>query len=362
MKNFNLSSIIGPLVLMSQAFSVSCESFAGEEGKVPLLLSFSEESKVETKSASGVSVMDTNDFILTVLDSDGKTVYYGKYGAAPEQIMVSPGSYSVSVVSSEESLPQFDMPIFGDGKIVLVKSGEPAFVTLDCRQVNAGIKLSISPDFPVKYKDCVLFLKSADGKKVMYSYMEKRTVYFNPGTVSLIMVENEKETLLFKKLLSAQEMVNVNVYVSPDYMAQNGMSIAVDTSRIWLNDTYVIGALDGRGSLPENAISVPEAGNFIGAVNVWVRGYVVGGDLSSSNASFAAPFSSRTNLLIASKSSVSTRSSCMSVQLSKGEVRDALNLVDNPSVIGREVFLRGTIVESYYGLVGLQNLSEYVVR
>ena len=51
----------------------------------------------------------------------------------------------------------------------------------------------------------------------------------------------------------------------------------------------------------------------------------------------------------------------MSVQLSAGELRDALNLVDNPGNLRRKVYLRGDIVDAYYGLPGIKNLSEYVM-
>jgi hypothetical protein len=49
------------------------------------------------------------------------------------------------------------------------------------------------------------------------------------------------------------------------------------------------------------------------------------------------------------------------VQLQQGDIRDALNLVDNPELLGRQVFLKGNIVPSYYGLPGLQGLSEYAL-
>ncbi|MBQ2161721.1 MAG: hypothetical protein II446_00325, partial [Bacteroidales bacterium] len=90
--------------------------------------------------------------------------------------------------------------------------------------------------------------------------------------------------------------------------------------------------------------------------------YIVGGDLSSSKCSFSPPFSSRTNLVLATKSSCKDKSLCMSVQLAKGNVRDNLNLVDHPSLVGRQIFIKGTIVEAYYGIPGVQNISEYQLK
>ena len=92
---------------------------------------------------------------------------------------------------------------------------------------------------------------------------------------------------------------------------------------------------------------------------MWVCGYIVGGDLSSSSASFETPFSSRTNIVLGPKASTVNRSSCISVQLPSGNIRDELNLVDNPSLLGRKVFLKGDVVEAYYGLVGIKNISDF---
>jgi hypothetical protein len=97
----------------------------------------------------------------------------------------------------------------------------------------------------------------------------------------------------------------------------------------------------------------------IGEEDVWVSGYIVGGDLTSSSASFSPPFSSRTNIVLGPRSSVSSRSSCLAVSLPSGEIRDDLNLVDNPSLLGRKVVVRGDIVGSYYGLPGLKNLTDF---
>ena len=94
---------------------------------------------------------------------------------------------------------------------------------------------------------------------------------------------------------------------------------------------------------------------------VWVTGYIVGGDLSSSKngIKFEGPFESMTNIAIAARSSVTEKSSCVSVQLVKGEMRDALNLVDHPGLLGKKVYLKGDLQEAYYGIPGIKNLTEY---
>ena len=41
---------------------------------------------------------------------------------------------------------------------------------------------------------------------------------------------------------------------------------------------------------------------------------------------------------------------------------EEMNLVDNPEILGRKVFIRGDIVESYYGLVGLKNITDFEMQ
>ena len=68
-----------------------------------------------------------------------------------------------------------------------------------------------------------------------------------------------------------------------------------------------------------------------------------------------------TNIALGARSTVSEKSSCVSVQLAKGEVRDALNLVTNPTLLGKKVFLKGDIEAAYYGIPGIKNITEYSI-
>ncbi|MGN1214631.1 MAG: DUF6359 domain-containing protein [Candidatus Cryptobacteroides sp.] len=49
----------------------------------------------------------------------------------------------------------------------------------------------------------------------------------------------------------------------------------------------------------------------------------------------------------------------MSVKLVSGDIRNALNLVDNPTLLGRKVYLKGDLVSAYYGIPGIQNITEF---
>jgi len=344
----------------------SCE-WLSENSEGRICLKFLSDSYVSTKA--NVELPDTNDFILTVTKSDGSVVYSGAYGASPESLMISPGTYDVKVVSSDFTKPQFDSPQYGDEQCVVVKSGGVSFVELVCRQMNAGMKLNVSSAFLTSYPDGVLFLKSSEGK-LMYAYKEKRIAYFNPGNVSLVLSESQSEKTLITKTLMSQEILTLNVSVAASSSnstgSEDGISISVDTTRHWSSENVSIGdgSSDNASGDYNSAYSITDAKNNVGAKGVWVCGYIVGGDMSSSSngIKFSGPFNSETHIAIASRSSVTTKSSCMSVQLPSGTTRAALNLVSNPGNLGKKIYIKGDIVSSYYGVPGIKNISDYVLK
>ena len=345
-----------PAALAGVCLLASCEAFIPVRPEGRIFLRFCEDVFLGTRSS--YDIPDTNDFILTVLDSKGKEVYRGRYGDSPGSLDVSPGTYTVLAVSEEFEAPKFSAPQYGDRQAVVVASGSDSCVELICRQLNSGVKLNIAPNFLTSYPRGSLHLKSDDGR-LMYSYSEKRIAYFNPGIVSLILSDGDTDEVLLTRAIESQEILVLNVSAPESGKSKSGISVSVDTTRNWTVEDFVIGRGGDKGGSPGSAYNVVQARTAAGAEDVWVFGFIVGGDLSSSSASFDPPFSSRTNLVLASRSSITDKSSCLSVQLQKGDIRDALNLVDNPDILGMEIFLKGDIVEAYYGIPGLQNITEY---
>jgi hypothetical protein len=314
---------------------------------------------VMTKSP--VELPDTSDFLLTVTGDDGTVIYDGAYGGAPESMMVDPGSYSVFVRSCEFTRPAFSTPQFGDEQCVLVPSDGVVDVKLMCVQLNSGVRLKIDRSFLAGCPDAALFLKSAQGK-LMYGYSEKRIAYFIPGTVSLMMSSGGTDKILMTRNLQARTVLEIGVSsASGPSSSEAGerIQVAVDTARTWLQEDYVIGGSSGTG---RKILTVAQAKESVGDEDVWISGYIVGGDLTSSSASFESPFFSRTNIVLGPKSSTTSKDQCLSVSLPSGEIRENLNLVDNPSLHGRKVCLRVDIVESYYGITGIRNVSDYELQ
>ena len=324
--------------------------------------------------ASSAEIPDTNDFILKVTDAGGKILYEGAYGNSPESLLVDAGSYTVAVHSIEFTAPGFSRPVYGDEQVVVVKAGASVTVRLDCVLENAGVRLQIAPDFLTSYPDGVLFLKSGE-TRLMYGYSEKRIAYFKPGPISLILNNRNADETLLTRTLDARTILTLSISAPHGgSAAASSISVAVDTAKIWSHETYVIGGGgsgsqgggsgdDSHGDEIENAYSVPQASDHVGEDDVWVFGYIVGGDLSTAGTTVkTSKVTKSTHLAIAARSSVTAKASCVAVELPKGSVRDALNLVDHPDLIGTRVYLKGCIVSSYFGTTGLKNVSDYVLK
>lgn len=110
---------------------------------------------------------------------------------------------------------------------------------------------------------------------------------------------------------------------------------------------------------PHNIRSVPQTRYMINCTGLWVKGYIVGGNLSNKSVKFEGPFTAATNLAIASFPTCTERDSCLSVQLPQGAIRDSLNLVTNPHLLGKMIIIKGNIYASYFGLVGIKEVVAY---
>lgn len=342
-------------VLAALLAVAACDDFslldkAREKGTLRWTL----ESAPSTKSAEALP--DTNDYILTVRDASGKVLYEGAFGDSPQALEVDPGTYTVGIVSIPFSEPAFDSPQYGDEQAVVVPAGQSVTVRLNCTLQNAGIRLRTGTDFLLAYPDGILFVQQ-DGAKLKYLYREDRVAYVKPGLASVLLYrENQSRyETLFSRLLEAREVLTLTI-CAPGGSGGGSSHITVqtDTSKVWTSDTHVIGGNTG------GPISVADVPSHIGEDDVWVTGYIVGGDLTTAGKTVKTEdISKNTHLALADRSSTTDKASCLAVELPQGKVRDALNLVDHPSLIGRRVRLKGNIVEKYFGTVGMKGTSDY---
>lgn len=318
---------------------------------------------MNTVTKSAQEVPDTNDFYLYVRDAAGKILYEGFYGASPTVLQVKPGTYSVKAISGEFLEPRFASPQYGDEQTVVVESGQKVMVRLACALLNCGVLLDIDPKFPASYPGAALFLGQGSFR-LDYALSEKRTAYFFPGEVTLSMSNRGEVVQLLTRSLRARDILRLKLSAVPEEQG-GSIEVGIDTTRNWIDDSFVIGGDDQgcSGDDPENAISVGDAASHIGEKGVWIYGYIVGGDLSARGLNIkTSGITKPSHLALAARSSVTEKASCVAVELPSGPLRDALNLVDRPDLIGTRVFLKGNIVEAYFGTVGLKSTEDYLLR
>ena len=356
-KAFN--SIAAALVLFVPA--ASCNSLLsgiGDEADGRIWIDFASSTR-SILTRAGTDVPDTEDFILKVSNASGTVIYEGRFGDSPENFEVSPGSYTVSARSADFTAPCFDCPQFGDTRIVSVASGQDVSVTLECTMTNSGLRLVFDPTFRTAWPQGTVYLKSNDGT-LMYGYTEKRTAYFNPGSVKLT-VDDGEEQVLTTRTLQEKQIVTLTLCASEDLTRGTGVQIQVDTTREYLSESFTAG---GSGATDtESAYSVTEARSHVGETGAWVCGYIVGECYGSKSYDFEAPFTKGTNILLGLRSGTDDAQYCISVELTSGsKARETLNLVSNPSMLGRHVYLKGNIEASYFGIPGLKSVTEFVVK
>ena len=342
-------------------FLASCDDFAPKDERGNGQLRWVLDHGVLTK-ANAEEMPDTNDFILTVRDASGSILYEGTYGASPQVLDVEEGYYTVSIVSVKFDNPAFSKPQYGDEQVVKVPKGQSVTVKLCCSLQNAGIRLHTGPDFLTAYPDGVLFVKQGD-VKLKYLYRETRVAYVKPGSVSVILNESGKDQTLFTRSLEAREILSVSISAPEGGNGKGSIQVQTDTSKVWAYENYVIGGGGAGGGQQGSGYSVAEAARHIGEEGVWVTGYIVGGDLTSAGKTVkTSGITKNTHIALADRSSVTDKESCVAVELPAGKVRDAINLVDHPNLIGKRVRVKGNLVEKYFGTLGLKGASDYELR
>jgi hypothetical protein len=123
------------------------------------------------------------------------------------------------------------------------------------------------------------------------------------------------------------------------------------------DDGYVTPEGDGSKDDPYNVVKAQAVNSGEG----WVKGYIIGtvdGISWYDDSNLIGDFQSSTNIIIADSPDETRLEYCMPVQLPAGEIRDALNLVDNTGNHKKEVMVYG-VLTNYYGVPGVKGTSGY---
>lgn len=337
---------------------VSCQKENQDErGKGELVLFFNDSSFVSSRAEV---LPDSSQFILRINNSDGKVIYEGSYGKFPASMLLDAGNYTVSIKSSDFSAPAFDKPQYGDEQVFVIESGKTTSVKLQCEMINCGIRLILNSDFLIAYPDAHITVESDKGR-LMYAYREKRVAYFHPGTVNVFINTGSKKEKLFSRKIEKKTVLSVKINIP----AKNGkvLSFSLDTSKNYISEEYTVGrgkdsGKEGsKGKSKSSALSVYMAKSNVGAKDVWVYGYIIG-CMRGANIFLTPPFTVSSNVAIAGKPGATDKDDCIILELKRKNIVSTINIMSNPDNVGRKVFVKGEIVPSYFGVVGVKNISD----
>lgn len=119
---------------------------------------------------------------------------------------------------------------------------------------------------------------------------------------------------------------------------------------------------DGSEAKPYNAAQVLAKGKSVSESGKWVSGYIVGyiPDKYLDGALFTVPATSATNILLAVTPDETDYSKCLPIQLPQGNIRAALNLMDNPGNHKQLCSVYGNLM-AYFGVAGVKETSNYKI-
>ena len=354
MKFFNLLAVI-----LAPFLFVCCERDVAGTDSGEVLVSFDTKGLRAEAGEQGLTDADIASFNLKVNDSDG-IVYDGAFGECPGTVTVKAGECSFSLRSRSYSGPEFDSPIYGDDKVVMVEAGKEFEVMLSCRQLTVGVQVLFSEDFKENFPDGFIRLSCRDtlsGKEEYadYPYSESGFCHFLPGiiTVNLMKDRNSSPELLTGRICSASDMFSVSVKLAP-MEAYGTVKVSVDTALLRYNETYPYGRRR-EGKTAFDAISVSELGNFDGDT-IWVTGYISGCFV---NKKWHPEIDSVTVTSNIALSPALNSSSAWPVSIASGKCRE-LNLKDFPQYLGERVAVRG-VAGTLYDMDGIKKSLEYVL-
>ena len=129
------------------------------------------------------------------------------------------------------------------------------------------------------------------------------------------------------------------------------------------------GEVTGEGTFenPYTALDVVALNNTQ-AGNFYVKAYIVGqvNGMNMDALQLAAPWgtqdgkSYQTNIVLAASANETKAENMVPVQLPSGALRTGLNLPENPSMLGKEILIYGSL-EAYFSVAGIKNASYAVV-
>jgi len=173
--------------------------------------------------------------------------------------------------------------------------------------------------------------------------------------ISLTITEGAENFTLAQNSLPA-EGGNVEITFSAEFSGiyQGKLLVSSSSVSVEVALSVTVAELSSAGTKeqPYSCADIINMGIDDSKVKGWVIGYILG---SAATGPKVSDNSNNTSLIIADDQE---GNNMIAVQLPSGAIRDSLNIVDNPTHIGRQIKIYGSL-EKYFGASGVKSVSEY---
>lgn len=225
--------------LAAAAMLAGCKEPVQEVGNTGLQLKISAEGTYVDKMVKSSSVVDVNEFIVSVEKKDGKFSNTWTYGELPSLVELSTGEYTVTVTSPEAAPVAWDTPVYGGTKDFAIVGGVITPLELVCTLQNMKNSVYCSQHFMDQLSTFEVKISNADGHLVWGA--EEVGVYTEENGVKTIVREPSKYAYFTVNPLA----INVDGYRELDNTTANLMyeikDVAARDHHIIYLDAYVTG-------------------------------------------------------------------------------------------------------------------------
>ncbi|MBB6461740.1 DUF6359 domain-containing protein [Flammeovirga kamogawensis] len=281
--------------------------------------------------------------------SIGQTIYVkcnglmmGQYGG----LIQLGGEYEGKIGNIEEDV--IEDHIFGGAK-----GAAPTAVTLDLDNKPSAIEALYSTWVSIPNVQFV----DVDSTFTNGTFTTNRNVTTAEGNT--VTVRTSNYATFANEVLPSKSGVIEGVLTAYNGTLQLTINEVADIN--FTGDRFEITAGEGEGTLA-NPFDLEAAAARLGQTGVWVKGYIIGSvngvSLEDDFVAGASGESSASNFVIATSATETDPTKGMPVQLTTGFVRDGLNLKENPTLIGKAVWVKGDI-QNYFNIPGVKNVVSY---
>ncbi|MBQ3998189.1 MAG: hypothetical protein II644_02490 [Paludibacteraceae bacterium] len=147
--------------------------------------------------------------------------------------------------------------------------------------------------------------------------------------------------------------VTLNAAAEGEYDETIVLSSGTTQQTVHVTATIVNTVGDGTKNSPFTVADVVKLNNQIGMEKYWVVGYIVG---CATNSGLVAESNVATNIALGD--AADQTEDVVPVELPSGDIRTALNIVDNASNLGQKVKVHGQLI-AYFSFKGVKALDDY---